>query len=682
MNEEQKMIVESINKTILVLDDHMRDVDDYRMMVENYYEAIKAGYEHKELRECGVRFQFHEGEDQPIHILQLRHFVTNLFLWEPYARLEMYPDMDETCIVDCSKITTDTIKEFLDVKIIEPYRSGTGNYKMNKICHDVIFNLGRISSDFNELLGLTINIESFIQIADRNPRFNELIRTKIDDSMQPSDVEKHLNELTDETIEILSEEIGALKPILRSGTGIKSGQLKEFTINGGYKPDLSGNTIPIVVNSNFVVGGLSNVVNYYIDAIGGRKAIIMNSTVMGVSGHFTRMILLLATELKLNNEQPHDCGTIHGVQFVVRTKKHLEKIVGRYHRQYHTRKYTPIRSTDTHLIGETIIMRTPAKCADERICSTCYGDLWYTNRDLESAGGHSATKVTEPVSQSILSSKHLLTTNSERITFNNSLFTDLFKVDANEISIITGDFDADLSKYEIVIIKDNIHKIDAFDDMEVEYNSFVKLFHILDRETGELIEMISDNGADLYIGPEFEDIMREVSKQKPKRGKKANQTAIPNSLSVPLEMFGPSDRLFVVEVENNELTKPLYSIMHLLDNREKREADGVFTIDQAVQHMVDLLIESKISAVSVHGEMMIRCLVRSKKNVLELPNFRTFGVDDDVELMTIKSALEKHPSVTVAMSFQYVNRQLQTPLTFSKHKPSYIDVFFDDNVKL
>jgi len=36
----------------------------------------------------------------------------------------------------------------------------------------------------------------------------------------------------------------------------------------GMKPSLEGATIPIPINSNLVVGGLSTVTGYYIDAIG------------------------------------------------------------------------------------------------------------------------------------------------------------------------------------------------------------------------------------------------------------------------------------------------------------------------------------------------------------------------------------------------------------------------------
>lgn len=437
---------------------------------------------------------------------------------------------------------------------------------------------------------------------------------------------------------------------------------------------MAGNTIPIVVNSNFIVGGLSNATYYYIDAIGGRKAIIMNGTVMGLSGHFTRLILLLASNLRMN-KQEHDCGTVHAAKLTVSSKTHLKKLVGRNYRTLYQRNYKPLRADQTELIGETIYVRSPAYCADEEICSTCYGELFFTNKDLESIGGYSATKITEPVSQSILSSKHLLTTNSEKIEFDNPLFSEIFTIYANEILLRT-DSKVDLSRYDLVIIKGNIIQIDPFDDMESEFNKLINIFHICDKETGEIIEFTDKTNTDLYLSPAMDDFIRYQTTASKKDKKKIETKYGKGTIVVPLDEYNHKEPVFIVEVENNELTRPLYAIIDLLDNKSKREKSGVYSVDQMIQRMIDLLIESKIIADSIHGELLIRCLVRSSENVLDMPDFRRYDAKENIEIMTIKSALEKHPSVTVSLSFQAINRQLQNMLTFKKTKPSYIDPFF------
>lgn len=678
--KEQKEIMQMLRSKTFVMEDYMVDKKTYKKFRERMYELLTKGFEVEEFRKHPVLFKFFP--DSEVHQLEFRHFLVHVMLWESYVRLNVQEDISDDCIFDCYKINEQMIADYMNDHIIEPYRKKAGNTKINKVIHDVQYNLGRFSMDYNPIMAMSINVESFIDISRRNPRFNELIRTSVDESMQPSEIEHQLTSLTEETVKILATEDGCLKPILLSGTGIKEGQLKEFLINAGYKPDLSGNTIPIVVNTNFLVNGLGNLVNYYIDAIGGRKAMIMNSTVMGLSGHFTRMILLITTELKLNTTPHHDCGTGHSTTIYIRDEKVFNKIIGRYYRLPFDRTYRAIRRKDKKkLIGKTIHMRTPAYCADENICHVCYGDLFYTNNDLESIGGYSSTKITEPVSQSILSSKHLLTTVSQKIKFTNQeLFDQLFTIYANEMNVKSQDeTNLNLDNYDILINKEDIVKIDPLnedEEMSEEFNKVIYKFSVVNKETGEVFEFLDDSNRALFLSPEVDEYLRESrSKVNKKRGTKAAVNK--NVITISATDYDPKDRLFVMEIENNELTKPLYEIMHLLDNRERRINDlGVTTIDQMITKMIDLLIISKIAASSIHAEVIIRTLVRSEKNTFEKPDFKAIDAKDDIKIMTIKSALEHNPSVTISLAFQFLKRQLQTLSTYKKTKQSYVDAYF------
>ena len=143
---------------------------------------------------------------------------------------------------------------------------------------DMLYRLGTISNDFTLLLGLTINLETFMDVADRIPRFNEILHMKLDPDMQPNEIEELLDEIEKEEIDILMNDPAGnlIQPILRSGSGIKTKQLRELTAVGGLKPDLYGNTMPVPITSNFLIGGLGSIPNYYIDAAAARKAVIMN----------------------------------------------------------------------------------------------------------------------------------------------------------------------------------------------------------------------------------------------------------------------------------------------------------------------------------------------------------------------------------------------------------------------
>lgn len=646
-----EIIIEKWGNALINVEEKMEDKKIYRKFLENVYDDLKAGFEFKELRTCPVYYKFHE--DDEIKTMQLRHFLTNLMFWEPMITLDV-TKLNDDFIVDCTKISSGYIKSYIDNKIVIPYRDRVENRRMNIIIHDVIHNLSRISLDFNMILGLSINIESFIELSKRNERFNEIIRTKIPDNMQPSEIESTLDSLMYEQISILRKEDNVLKPMLNAGSGIKDKQLSEFSINGGLKPDLSGKTIPIPINSNFIVGGLSKITHYYIDSIGGRKALIMNKKEMGRSGYFARKVNLLCSSVQISQTED-DCGTLRPVAVEIKSKKHLEKYIGRNARTLTSREYFMITGKETELIGETLLVRSPVTCASDKVCKMCYGDLYSTNSDI-TIGTYAATKVSEPVSQNILSTKHQLSTDSCTIEFDNPRFDEFFSIFGNNIVL---DIESN-SNYSLVIIKENIQRIYEFE--EVQFNNYVTIFHIKDNTTGEMIEFMDKDMKELFLSDVLVDIINKDDH---------------DVYEINLSQFDNLSELFVVEIENNELTKPLYNIMGLLC---KTDHNNCNTLDEMVQRLVDLLIESKISAVAVHAEVIIRPLIRDVHEVLERPNFRKYVTEADYQIMTVDSALAKNPSVLISLSAQGLKRQLRSPLTFKKKGDSFLDPFFKETL--
>lgn len=657
-------IIGRFSKELIVISEYASDPETYSTAIEEFYDYIKQGFEHRELRSCPVHFKFFDNTEETIKTLELRHLLTNMMLWQPLVLLDKYEEINDSYVFDCKHMTSGTLKDYYDNKIIIPFRRVVKQKKLNMALDEMIYNLSRISTDFNIILGLSINTETFIELAKRNPRFNEIIRTMIDEGMQPNEIEAILNQLMLEEVEIIKNDpVGNfLQPILLTETGIRTKQLAEFSINGGLKPDLDGKTIPKPINANFIVRGLSNIPNYYIDSLGGRKSVIMNKTTMGRSGHFSRMIMLATSDIEMH-KHICDCNTVNPVQMFVKTEKHLKRLIGRYYREPHNRTYKMLTGLDKHLIGKSILVRSPITCASDKVCSMCYGDLYYTNRDLRSIGGFAGARITEPLSQMILSSKHLLTTQSELIEFNPEFYS-MFSISANMIILNTENEDFEINDYTMVVLRDNLQMLDEFDDSE--FNSFLPLFHVRNKRTGELIEMKELNDKELYLSS---DIRALIDRDKSGR----------DIVEIDLARISDEESIFAVEISNNELTRPLYRIMHLL-NRSDHE--GQTDIDGMAQMLLDLLIESSIGADSVHGELLIRPLIRKNgkkmKDILERPDFSKYMTNSDYTILTVQGALERHPSVLVSMSFQGLGRQLQNPLTFKKSATSFVDPFFKE----
>lgn len=391
---------------------------------------------------------------------------------------------------------------------------------------------------------------------------------------------------------------------------------------------------------------------------------------MGSSGHFARLIMLVTSDVVLRKDDV-ECNSVHPIAIEIKTMDHLEKLEHRYYKLPHQIKYSMMTGKETHLIGETVLLKDPITCASkEGICRKCYGELFDVNKTLNSAGGLSATRISEPVTQNILSSKHLLATDSETIEFENQDFYEYFNVYANEI-MIERDND-DIEKNSLILILKNIVKLEEFDG---DINKFISVFHVKDKD-GEIKEFTESTGKELYLTPGFSKMVDKLI-----RTKKRNSADLGEYIEIPFSGIGFDQSIFVVEISNNELTKPLYDIMHLLNNKKERAAKGIVSVEQGAQILLDLLIESEIPAAAIHGSMILRALVRSKHDVLELPDFTRYDAMKDTDFMTILSALNTHPSVTVSLSFQYLLNQLESPLTFRKKDTSYLDPFFQKKIE-
>lgn len=652
---EVEEIIEALKTKVYIVEEMMVSGKKYKKWIEDIYDYIKAGFEFEALRRCPVNFKFRY-DDVETHSLPLPNFLTNIMIWEAFMRLEIVAVMNKSHILDARNITADSLYGYFNEKIIIAARHLVSNKKMNKIMHDITFNLSRISTDFNIILGISISMNSFIKLAKENKRFDEIINTKVHEDMQPAEIEKYLDSLMHEEMDILRNTDNCLRPMLEAQVGVKDKQLREFSINGGTKPDLFGNTIPIPINGNFLVGGLRNTENYTVDAMGGRKAAIMSKTMMGISGHFATTVILLASSVKFSKED--DCGSLYPVCIYIRNIQMLYKFVGRYYKEtiYDT-EYKVIRKADQHLIGKAIYVRTPTTCAcKDGVCKTCYGNLYEINKDLASPGAFSAIKVTMPVSQDILSSKHLLATTSTKIEFNPE-FDKYFKISSNHI-ILNEDDDNDLSRYTLVIKDEDFKSISDFD--ENEFNHYVGKFFVKEKGKDELVEINELNENMLFID---KNVFKHMKKKTGIR-------------EINLDKI-ISDQIFVIEVKNNELTKPLYDIMDLLDKKEK-EKEHRSDIARMLTRMNELMIQSKINLQSVHAEMILYSLIRTKDNILERPDFSTYGAYE-YNIVTIKDALENHASPIIGISFQYLKRQLtKRPLTYNKAAESVLDPLFKE----
>lgn len=388
---------------------------------------------------------------------------------------------------------------------------------------------------------------------------------------------------------------------------------------------------------------------------------IMNNKSMGRAGYFGKKVSELSRTVSMSKECL-DCDTKHLVKYEIKTKKYLSKLNGKFYKlNPDDEEYKVLSVKDTDLIGKTIYARgaQTCSCGPNKICARCIGTIANLNWDIaDGISVFESQELTKELEQKILSGKHLLTTRSETIEFSEEFYK-YFTLSVGEISLSeNGDF-KDLALY---VVPEEIAKIEEFDD-DSTYNTYISTqrFFIRNLKTKEDTEIKILNDKEIYITSEIAKELRA------------------NKGLIKLKDIDPSTNIFEVIILNNELTKPLYDLMSLLDSDKKETLFDEVNIDTVSQMFLDIIIESGISASMVSGEILLNRLIRRSDNVMKRPDFSQEEMPD-YYIYTVTKVLENNESISIGLGFENLKRQLLNPNLDERTAPSYMDAFFKEKL--
>ena len=658
--------LEDYLRPVYVIEDFMTDYDEYEEFQIKLMNIVCGCFASDDSirRKCieyPIIFKFYK-TDNTTHELQLRQFMINVYLWYSFVEVGDIHILDETFILKAEDVPK--INEFINEKIIKVMRDL--NVKETKIGYNVSqtnYRLRGISLELSQIMGFHFDEKTFIEMY-KDPVIHELMNIKLPQNAQPVEIEKIIDDAEKRLVKHLkSIPDNPISIILRAGTGIKIKQLVEYLIMMGMKPSLEGEVMPIPIETSSLVGGLNRPSYQYIDASGARKPLIMNYKEMGNAGYFSKKMLELARTLELSREVS-DCDTKHLVTYEVKTRKHLKKLVGKYYQLDGDDDYKLVKPTDDYLIGKKIHVRSAVTCAcgQNHVCARCVGEVANLNWDIaEGIAGFESEENTKEVEQNILSSKHLLTTKSEKIEFSET-FHKYFVLSSGEISTVLDGIE-NSDDLALMINPDEIERKEEFDS-DSTYNTYISSgrFFIINTVTGEQEEVKIKNDKEIYITGYASEMM------------KSSKDGL-----IYFKDLDDSTPILEVTIMNNELTKPLYDLMKLLDKQDRTALLDEVTIDTFSQKYLDTIIEANMSASMAAGELVINRIVRLKDNIRERPDFSSLWMPD-YDIYTISSVLENNESVTIGLSFEQLQRQLLSASLDERTGTSYMDVFFKEKL--
>ena len=654
-------------RPLYIIDDILVDDDTYNNMRSCILNLVRGSFTIRACREYSIKFKFNK-KDKEEYQLELRDFLINLILFEPFIELYGLNVLDKSYIFDC-KTGIPNIENYINNKIILTLKDyQVKNTYLNIRISNVIYNLRMISVDFSQILGLNFNIFTFADMYSSNTEIRDIMETKFDESLQPYEIEAQLKELQNREMQIYKDlpdnELGA---ILRSATGVKPKQFTEFTIAGGLKPTIDGYTIPEVIQNSILIGGLDRPSYFYIDAGGANKSLIMNKRVMGSAGYFGKLVSLLTRTLSMDTEIS-DCGNPHLIEIELKTNTHLKRCDGKYFKvnkddiDYSVLNYEKHK----HLVGKKIYIRSAITCGlGNHVCAKCIGIQALTNADI--ANGVStfySEEVTKVVEQNILSTKHLLETFSEIIKFNDNFYK-FFTLIGGEIMPVlqVEDEDKDIDDYAIYINPDDINKVDEYEDDSL-FNNFLP-------DAKFVIRNINN--------PKEEDIPIELEDKELFISKDVMKDIYKNNGYIYFSELNEDMKLFEINIQNKELTKPLYDLMDLINKKKDNDNE---TIDSMLQQFLDLMVTAKISASIVAGEVIINRLIKDVNDPYVRPDFSQ-EIMPKYQIKTVKNALTKNKSPLIGLSSENLKKQLlDDELYTTRYEESYVDPLFRETISM
>ena len=555
-------------------------------------------------------------DDEVVYTLPLNRFMFSLAFLRPIIKWIEFVDINDFLVIEA--LTDKRRKEIVN-NITETLASyGYSQKEMLNTMADVSLDIKLYTKIFGEAVMPVFTAENLMLDHYRECKeFRDLNNTTYPQSMQTAEIVAKNKEKYQELEKIMTERNNPFFKCNKYIKVLKPKQMEELYIHLCQSPD-GQEIVPYTVNGNGFSGGYKTKQGVYIAAIAARVPDLMNKDYMGKAGYFNHNLMMLTYGTL--SPTVWDCGSVNPIHIKL-TEKNFKQFEGRfYYTSKNMGKERILKSTDTHLIGQSLWFRSPCTCnLKQDVCHLCYGTKHLKVGHLKGGFIYTTEICTSRVSQNILSAKHLLKTDAEMINIEGE-GKDYFNLENSEL------FVADEEKRFDIFIKDNYtENISEYLDLYV---------------TKKMLHVRISNYASLHLDDSFLDVSK-MYEDDDARYYKISSSAVVNS-GKPL--------CDVIPI-NIMMTANYMAILQLFENR----MSSYDKIEDVVNDLNDLFVGT-IPLPSVHGEIMISNHIRARENRMLRPDWRK--PNPPYQMLNLKLALQNSESVATGLASEHTKAQL------------------------
>ena len=646
-----KKLVETGKQTIKTADINKSNSDEH---VRDIINILKDGIETEEVQSMMIKVVFADGVDCELSIFD---YWSNLAFW--HLNCNTGEPITSNHIVFFENITQGEIMDYINNLFIDKYRRKLAIIQLNNSIDD-IFGSFRELRQFQPYLSNTLNLKDTIDLMEKYPEFNDTIHFDIT-GIPIEDLKDKGMAATRTQIKYITNSDHCLRDSFRVHQAVSDKQYKEVQVNIGTKPDGQGGVFIRPIAHSYINGGLSTPSEVIVDSSVGRIAQILSKTNVGESGAFARQLELNNMDTKLHPDPNYICNTQHFQEIVIENDTMLNMYNLRYYRTNPKGVDYLLRAkVDKHLIGKKLYFRSPMTCASAAkgmgICYKCYGDLAYTNQEVN-IGQIAAEGLSSIYTQILLSAKHLLESLVVKMEWNEE-FKDLFAVTFNSIALKD---DMNYKGYAL-IIDEEIKSEEEIDD--VSYNYYINGYTVRYPD-GHEVRIHTKESDNIYFDSEFYKIVM------------ANATKDENTdefyCALDMNKLSKMDIpvMFVMEIRNNELSATMKRIEKLIDNKT---VIAQYDRNTILKEFITTNMSGGIKLNAVHFEVLLMNQIRAVDDILELPDWSL--PTENYQILTLSKSLSDNRSIAIRFQNSRLNKTLNNPMNHRLKAPSVMDLYY------
>lgn len=643
-------------------------LDDYSRATESKVEII-----------CGF------GKAQHIIRLSLFQFLINLYFLEfnfvynvPITTDYLY-NVDKKFLMDYHKNVesmTHRIQPIIQKKNIDE------NECFSFLLSHLTTRTEQLCELFSPIAAPTISLIDIANFCKRNSEFNGLIETTLDDTKSFTKIENQLKYDGDRLYDVIAaDKNSCLYPFVIANC-VKKVQMTQFFVAVGPRMTTNNVVMPHIMKRSYL-NGLQNVGDIIAEAEIANKALIYKKKFVGVSGYMSHEADLLNLNQKIDFNM-EDCGTVHFINYNVKTKKHLNLIInkniilidGKLHK---------VTANDRKLIGTVVKLRSITCCAHsdpKYVCKACYGNPSSRLKDVD-IGGLTSTEVVNVLSNAVMSVKHHAETNTN--DFNNKEILKYFSDIENKLFLKQLDnpenislvFDKDYIE-DIIDRIDNDYDIDDPDEEEINNPSNVNSrmianLKIIVKKLDPIENVEIDDEYEIQLDGCFLTLADEMLNNTILKNVKCEIDS--DDAILNLANIKPATPIFNIKYITKETSRYLKMLKKVIERPKTDWRKN--ELDITIEEFVDVVIAANLKgAEMVHLEPTIRKLTRDANDLLKQPNWKL--KNPNYVTINLKTGIFKGDLFS-AMSFEELTKTIKDRDSYRERGEGAHDSQFNSN---